>query len=83
MRSPPVVTSGAEADTMSANRNVEPDERRDDALAGFEPRTELGRKLAAARAEIVSSGAHMLSDEELAREITERRGGYYRGARDE
>jgi hypothetical protein len=68
---------------MSANRNIKPNERGDDALAGREPRTELGRKLAAARAEIVSSGEHMLSDEELEREIDERRGGYYRGARDE
>jgi len=49
----------------------------DDVLSEFRPRTELGRRLAAMRAAIIESGIPLLNDEELAREIAERRGGVY------
>ena len=48
----------------------------DQVLNKFEPRTELGRRLASSRAAI-ESGIPLLDDEELAREIAERRGGVY------
>lgn len=71
---------------MSANRNIKPRARAastSDVIADLTPRTELGKCLATLRAEIVASGAQMLDDEELEREIAERRGGYYRGLKDE
>jgi hypothetical protein len=71
---------------MSTNRDAKRQGRRaadPDVLAGISPRTELGRTLAALRAEIVASGERMLDDGELEGEIAERRGGYYRGAKDE
>ena len=71
---------------MSTDRNVKRRERPtsdSDVLARVEPRTELGKTLAALRAEIVASGERMLDDDELESEIAERRGGYYRGAKDE
>ena len=40
----------------------------------FEPTTEVGRKLKELRARIIASGLPLLSDEELEREIAERRG---------
>ncbi len=49
----------------------------DQVLNKFEPRTELGRRLASSRAAIIESGIPLLDDEELAREIAERRGGVY------
>ena len=49
----------------------------DQVLAEFEPRTELGRRLASSRATIIESGIPLLDDEGLAREIAERRGGVY------
>ena len=49
----------------------------DQVLSKFEPRTELGRRLASSRAAIIESGIPLLDDEELAREIAERRGGVY------
>lgn len=55
----------------------------EDLISGVEPRPRLGRRLAALRAEIVASGAPLLGDDELEEEIAERRGGYYRGERDE
>jgi len=71
---------------MSANRNIKPREQvasTSDVVADLTPRTELGKTLAALRAEIIASGEQMLDDEELEREIAERRGGYYRGLKDE
>ena len=71
---------------MSTNRKAKRRERPvtgADALAGVAPRTELGKTLAALRAEIIASGERMLGDDELEAEIAERRGGYYRGAKDE
>lgn len=71
---------------MSTNRNVKRQERRrpaSDALDGVTPRTELGKTLAALRAEIVASGERMLDDDELEREVAERRGGHYLGGKDE
>lgn len=71
---------------MSTRRNVHSSHdavMAEDIISGIEPRTELGRSLAALRAEIVASGAPMLDDGELEQEIAERRGGYYRGGRDE
>jgi hypothetical protein len=71
---------------MSTNRNVKRQggrESKKDVLAGVAPRTELGKTLAALRAEIVASGERMLDDDELESEIAGRRGGYYRGAKDE
>ena len=47
----------------------------DDVLANFKPRTELGRQLATMRRAIIESGLPLLDDDELAREIAERRGG--------
>jgi hypothetical protein len=47
----------------------------DEVTATFVPKTELGRRLRALRAEIVHSGIPMLRDEDLDREIAERRGG--------
>ena len=55
----------------------------EDVISGVAPRTTLGKRLAALRAEIVVSGELMLDDSELEKEIAERRGGYYRGDRDE
>ena len=55
----------------------------EDVIGGVEPRTQLGRRLAALRAEIVASGTPLLGDGELEEEIAERRGGYYQGERDE
>jgi len=49
----------------------------DRVLTKFEPRTELGRRLASSRAAIIESGIPLLDDEELAREIAQRRGGVY------
>ena len=71
---------------MSANRNIKRQEKQastPDVISGLAPRTELGKTLAALRAEIVASGESMLNDEDLEREIAERRGGYYRGLKDE
>ena len=71
---------------MSANRNIKPREgatSTPDVIADLTPRTELGKILAALRAEIVALGEQMLDDEELEREIAERRGGYYQGLKDE
>ena len=71
---------------MSANRNTKRPANQTlspDVVAGVEPRTELGKKLAAIRTEIINSGEKMLDDDELEREIAERRGGYYRGSKDE
>jgi hypothetical protein len=71
---------------MSANRNTkrrENPESNPDVLADIKPRTELGKTLASLRAKIVASGEYMLDDDELEDEIAERRGGYYRSAKDE
>ncbi len=71
---------------MSVNRNIKRQNRQQptsDVIASVEPRTELGKTLAPLRAEIVASGEQMLNNDELEREIAERRGGYYRGSRDE
>lgn len=71
---------------MSTRRNVHSSRNAgiaEDVISGIEPRTKLGKSLAALRAEIVASGAPMLDDGELEKEIAERRGGYYRGDRDE
>ena len=71
---------------MSTRRNVDGSRGAalaEDVIAGVEPRTPLGKKLASLRAEIVASGAAMLDDRKLEEEIAERRGGYYRGDRDE
>lgn len=71
---------------MSTRRNVHNSHGAavaDDVISSIEPRTKLGRFLAALRAEIVASGAPMLDDSELEKEIAERRGGYHRGDRDE
>ena len=54
-----------------------------DVISGVQPRTQLGRRLVALRAEVVASGAPLLDDDELEKEIAECRGGYYRGGRDE
>jgi len=43
--------------------------------APFTPRTELGRRLAAIRAEILTSGTPLLSPADLERELAEARGG--------
>jgi hypothetical protein len=43
--------------------------------APFTPRTELGKRLAALRAEILASGAPLLAPAELDRELAEIRGG--------
>ena len=42
----------------------------------FVPETELGKKLWEIRQRIVQSGVPLLSEEELARELAERRGGW-------
>lgn len=71
---------------MSTNRNAGRKEGREstpDVLDGVTPRTELGKTLAAIRAEIIASGEPMLDNDELEHEIVERRGGHYRGAKDE
>ncbi len=71
---------------MSTRRNVHSSQSAavaEDVISTIEPRTKLGKSLAALRAEIVASGAPMLADGELEKEIAERRGGYYRGGRDE
>ena len=47
----------------------------DHVTATYVPRTELGRKLLALRAEAVRSGIPLLDWDELEREIAERRGG--------
>ena len=44
----------------------------------FVPQTPLGKKLWEIRQEIVASGVPLLNEEELAQELAERRGGYYR-----
>lgn len=44
-----------------------------DDLAGYQPRTELGRKLLALRAKIVASGIPLLNWDDAEREITEMR----------
>lgn len=48
---------------------------REDPTAAYLPKTELGRRLMAYRAEIVRSGIPLLDWDELEREIAERRGG--------
>ena len=71
---------------MSTRRNVHDGNNAalaEDVISGIEPRTTLGKTLASLRAEIVASGAPVLDDSELEKEIAERRGGYYRGDRDE
>lgn len=71
---------------MSTRRNVHSNHNAavaEDIISSIEPRTKLGKSLAALRAEIIASGAPMLDDGELEKEIAERRGGYYRGDRDE
>ncbi len=78
-----IETKGA---PMSIDRNTgrrERQESKPDVIAGITPRTELGKILATLRAEIVASGERMLDDGELEDEIAERRGGHYRGAKDE
>lgn len=47
----------------------------DEVTANFVPKTELGRRLLALRAEGVRSGVPPLSADELDREVAERRGG--------
>ena len=49
------------------------------AAVGFDrvPHTPLGRKLLAARLEFLRTNGRFLTDEELEREIAERRGGVY------
>jgi hypothetical protein len=47
----------------------------DEVTATYVPRTELGRKLLALRAEAVKSGIPLLDWDEFEREIAERRGG--------
>lgn len=42
---------------------------------GYEPRTELGRAVIAARREYFAAGGRPLSREEINREVAERRGG--------
>ena len=44
-------------------------------LETFQPKTELGRQLWAARLEILASGAPLLDREALEAEIADRRGG--------
>lgn len=44
-------------------------------LETFQPKTELGRQLWAARMEILASGAPLLDRDALETEITDRRGG--------
>ena len=71
---------------MSTRRNVHSSQNAavaEDVISSIKPRTELGKSLTALRAEIVASGAAMLNDSELEKEIAERRGGYYQGDRDE
>lgn len=71
---------------MSTRRNVRRSDGAavaEDVIGGVEPRTQLGKSLAALRAEIVASGEPMLNDGELGKEIADRRGGHYRGDRDE
>ena len=43
--------------------------------APFTPRTELGRRLAALRGEILASGTPLLSPADLEKELAEARGG--------
>ena len=45
--------------------------------APFTPRTELGKRLAALRAEILASGIPLLAPADLDREIAELRGGLH------
>jgi hypothetical protein len=47
-----------------------------DSETGFMPPTPLGKKLWEIRQAIVASGVPLLSDDELEREIAERRGGW-------
>ena len=71
---------------MSTRRNVHANDGAavaEDVISGVEPRTQLGRRLASLRAEILASGAPMMDGGELEKEIAERRGGYYRGERAE
>lgn len=50
----------------------------DPAGFGFEPRTELGRLILAARREFLAANGRFLAREELERELAERRGAPYR-----
>jgi len=71
---------------MSTRRNVHSSHHAavaEDIISSIEPQTKLGKSLASLRAEIVASGEPMLDDSELEKEIAERRGGYYRGDRNE
>ena len=47
----------------------------DEVTATYVPRTALGRRLMAIRAEIVRSGVPLLSWDDVEREVAERRGG--------
>jgi hypothetical protein len=71
---------------MSTRRNVHSSQNAavaEDIISSIELRTKLGKSLASLRAEIIASGEPMLDDGELEKEIAERRGGYYRGDKDE
>ena len=48
--------------------------------APFTPRTELGKRLAALRSEILASGTPLISPADLEKELTEARGGIPGGA---
>ena len=46
-----------------------------DILSDFKARTDLGRKLAELRAAVIDSGARLLDESQIDRELAERRGG--------
>ncbi len=66
---PNEATSEKAAEAAEANQRVE------DFLASYQPKTPLGRKLLEVRAAMIAAGEPMLTLEEVEREIAERRGG--------
>ncbi len=46
----------------------------------FTPKTPLGKKLLAIRSNIIADGLPLLTQEEIEREIAERRGGFNNGS---
>lgn len=65
--------------TMEAEVDTAGDEGPEDPAGfGYEPRTELGRLILAARREFLAANGRFLTREELEQELAERRGGSHR-----
>lgn len=67
------------ASAASLPRSIEADPIDDAVDLDYTPRTELGRLALAARREYLASGGLLLSADEIAQEVAERRGGTHRG----